>query len=844
MRHLLVFPLLILTVAACQSTSPAPRAAADEAITAEVPVSPEEEAVVLRLEDRRELDRKTAEAWLSNPSYHQRARMALALGRIGPHTFVDRNGDGRKNAGELMGGVVLLSAVTDDPNPQVRTNAAFALGEIGDPAGIPALLAMARSDEHAGVRAEAIEALSKMAGDVTLADYAAFTTASEPVGVQRTALRYLFRFEGDEALAIASSQLDAEAPEIRRAAAYTLSRATYPAARESLTRLLDDRDLLTRSYAVRALDRIGDFDSLAPMMESVLDIHPWVRTNALRAITSIARAHPAQFAEWMSYEKLVPVLTASDDPDPGTKATAIETLAVFAPRIEAAKDRLTEVASDDEPAFRESAVRALARAFPEETSLLDALLETDSRWIRTAVLQETAESAAGPVLRSRYATDEDPSVRATVVGTIPDEAVESEKTLIVRALDDPDPVVRASAIDRAAKLTSEDPREIALAQERRARHDEINDARIAAISMFGETAGEEALELMNGLLLDPDPMVRQIAAGAIEAAGRERPQYTPLETGHDEEWYLDVAWWARQPHSAVIETVRGPIEIVLLAQDAPITTRNFAELAAKGYYDGTSFMRVVPNFVIQGGDPRNDMTGGPGYAIRDEINLQEYTRGAVGMALSGPDTGGSQFFITHSPQHHLDGGYTIFGRVTDGMDDVVDQIRRGDGVTTIRIDGALKTDQSAIDKSARNPLPIELGKITRERTLDEIPLYRSGMLAYQPDGSVTSMLAPMIKPDDHVEVFLGTWCTDSQLQVPHFYRILDQLKENGVVLPVDYVAVDRSKQRPAELIADRHVQLVPTFIIYRGEQEIGRIEETPQSLLEDDLLMIFARAAQ
>jgi cyclophilin family peptidyl-prolyl cis-trans isomerase len=117
-----------------------------------------------------------------------------------------------------------------------------------------------------------------------------------------------------------------------------------------------------------------------------------------------------------------------------------------------------------------------------------------------------------------------------------------------------------------------------------------------------------------------------------------------------------------------------------------MTAWNFARLAGNHFFDGTTFMRVVPNFVIQGGDPRNDMEGGPGYAIRDEINLQKYTRGAVGMALSGPDTGGSQFFITHSPQPHLDGGYTIFGRVTEGMSGVVDQTERGDGVVTIAID--------------------------------------------------------------------------------------------------------------------------------------------------------------
>jgi cyclophilin family peptidyl-prolyl cis-trans isomerase len=98
-------------------------------------------------------------------------------------------------------------------------------------------------------------------------------------------------------------------------------------------------------------------------------------------------------------------------------------------------------------------------------------------------------------------------------------------------------------------------------------------------------------------------------------------------------------------------------------------------------------MRVVPNFVLQGGDPRNDMSGGPGYAIRDEINAHRYERGAVGMALSGPDTGGSQFFITHSAQPHLDGGYTVFGRVLRGMDAVADLVERGERVETIVIDG-------------------------------------------------------------------------------------------------------------------------------------------------------------
>src|SRR5205823_5124376 len=183
---------------------------------------------------------------------------------------------------------------------------------------------------------------------------------------------------------------------------------------------------------------------------------------------------------------------------------------------------------------------------------------------------------------------------------------------------------------------------------------------------------------LRALVRDNDPVIRRVAAEVIEEKLKKpRPQYTPLPVERPMAEYADVVQWAKDPHAATIHMTRGNIVLALLTQDAPMTAWNFAHLAGAHFFDGTTFMRVVPNFVLQGGDPRNDMEGGPGYAIRDEINLQKYTRAAVGMALSGPDTGGSQFFITHSLQPHLDGGYTIFGRVTDGMNAVVDQTERG-----------------------------------------------------------------------------------------------------------------------------------------------------------------------
>ena len=127
---------------------------------------------------------------------------------------------------------------------------------------------------------------------------------------------------------------------------------------------------------------------------------------------------------------------------------------------------------------------------------------------------------------------------------------------------------------------------------------------------------------------------------------------------------------------------RFQIELAVL--DAPLTADNFVKLARSGYYDGLTFHRVVSNYVVQGGDPRSDSQGGPGYTVRDEINQSPFLRGTLGMALDWEDTAGSQFFITLSPQPKLDGQYTVFGRVVAGMD-VVDQLIPGDVIERVLV---------------------------------------------------------------------------------------------------------------------------------------------------------------
>ncbi|MFZ4656418.1 MAG: peptidylprolyl isomerase [Caldilineaceae bacterium] len=142
----------------------------------------------------------------------------------------------------------------------------------------------------------------------------------------------------------------------------------------------------------------------------------------------------------------------------------------------------------------------------------------------------------------------------------------------------------------------------------------------------------------------------------------------------------------KKNYKATIETPRGNIVISLYAEHAPKTVNNFVFLAKEGYYDGLLFHRVISNFMIQGGDPTGTGRGGPGYKFEDETkgNPNKHGTGSLSMANAGPNTNGSQFFITHAPQPHLDGKHTVFGKVVEGQN-VVDAIRQGDAMTKVTI---------------------------------------------------------------------------------------------------------------------------------------------------------------
>ncbi|SKA24138.1 peptidylprolyl isomerase [Novilysobacter spongiicola] len=139
--------------------------------------------------------------------------------------------------------------------------------------------------------------------------------------------------------------------------------------------------------------------------------------------------------------------------------------------------------------------------------------------------------------------------------------------------------------------------------------------------------------------------------------------------------------------TATFDTERGPIQVQLEPEKAPLTVANFANLARRGFYDGLNFHRVINDFMVQGGCPQGSGTGGPGYRFEDETgNGLSHERGVLSMANAGPGTNGSQFFITHVPCPWLDGKHTVFGKVTEGMD-VVDSIKQGDKIKSVKLEG-------------------------------------------------------------------------------------------------------------------------------------------------------------
>jgi|CXWL01.1.fsa_nt_gi cyclophilin family peptidyl-prolyl cis-trans isomerase len=677
-------PVAVLLLAGCGSVTPMP-------VTAPAAARPDDQqrALLLLLEDRRQLDPYVVERAQAGPP-PLRLALARALGRIADSA-----------------GLPTLELLLFDPADEVRRGAAFALGELGAADGTAALLRALTDPDHE-VGTAAVEALGKLGRPLSEVVPALVTPRPgslspaplDPAEQQARLLPYLFRFHEEGLLPIARHGLELSDPYLHARAAYALSREPFPAARDDLRGLLADADPWVRAYAARAIGIVGEAGDLARLRPLLDDPAPGPIVQALRAAKRlIGEARASADDAWVPR-----LLALAADPRPGVRITALDAAGAW--RLPTLADLLHTRATGGVGREREVALLALAEsADPRASSAVTAAASGGDATLRTRAAEAAAKlpvtaadvSAVNEVL-SRLAVDTVPGVRVAALGArlARAEAEPAAKegvgrtnaTLAAAALGDPDPVVRATILDWAVEHPVLRLETLTAAVERARADRDLSDAALSAVDALAARSKAEVLErggalaLLDELAADPRYLVRRRASKALADLGQAAPPVGPVDTGRDAEIYQSMVSQTSSPREVDVETSRGTLRLRLACPEAPLTCLSFLKLAGSGYFDGQTFHRVVPDFVVQGGDPRGDGSGGPGYEIRDEINPLRYDRGAVGMALSGPDTGGSQFFITLSAQPHLDGGYTVFGHVVAG-DEILDQIVQGDRIVRI-----------------------------------------------------------------------------------------------------------------------------------------------------------------
>ncbi len=666
--------LLITLPAAAQQPAPS----TDETLVGQL-------AALLAAADARRLDASTIRDALANPNPAVRRQAALAAGRIGDAAAVD-----------------LLAPVLGDTTPAVRAAAAFALGLLKDPRALPALLQLVRATpaaDQGSPEVEAVTAIAKTGGDegarALLEIIATGSPGAPPPAPPIVAAALLESWRLGARAPVTELVAFAESPDVgaRWRALYALGRLRTPRGAARLVAALADGEPAIRAVAARGvtkalldsarLDSRAAVDRLRPLLA---DADPQVRINALRAVASFRDSGLAA--------AVAPLVT---DPHIGVAVQAETTLGALrgAAAVQALRPRLASSAF----ALRRQALIALAQADSAGGVAAAAPVTGDADWRWRSVAAEAFGAARARDRLEAQLDDPDGRVVAQALQALQRIVPADDTTLLARArglLAQADPAVRSVAADLLGRHAEAEDVDLLVQAYRRAESDPFNDARLSAVAALGAIAGASptgrlrvATRFVGAVPRPDDYLVRRLAGDTLPDAREAWGPAVPIATGRSAAEYRDVArrWLAPvltgQPNPRVIlETDRGALEIELLPAEAPLTVAAFLGLVERRFFDGTRWHRVVPNFVVQDGDPRGDGWGGPGFVLRDEVNPVRYEIGTVGMALSGPDTGGSQYFITHSAQPHLDGIYTVFARVASGGA-VLEAIAQGDRIRSI-----------------------------------------------------------------------------------------------------------------------------------------------------------------
>jgi peptidylprolyl isomerase len=569
--------------------------------------------------------------------------------------------------------VPALLDVLADPDPRVRADAAFALGQTADSTAGRSLLAALDREADPAARAEILDALGKTGGAGSLAALADRPAEGDErallaLALGRYALRGIYDPAGVQRLVGLVSDPD---PLVSANAAWYFARArdstAWEAAMPDLRRALDgldpksDGDSETAVHLIAALGRHDRREDTGRFLQWLGDAADWrVRVSAARALAGLTRD---------------PVVTA------GLVAALNDPrvpVAIEAARSLSAEDSLD---SDVETGLGK---RVMIRPQPWQISveLLPAIAKAGhSRlvllwllWLDGNPPRDVTAYAAG--LRALGSGDGQPAY-----------------LVLQHAATRPDTRIATAALEALAEWWSRGVRTEELTPERYFAVFErgIRRGDVAAVATIAPVLADSTFVALGSVALLEEVYAGLSAPADIEAmvavrealgkAGAPAVRPLPEAAPRPIDWEFLRARGARP--ILRLDTTRGAIQLELDTESAPQTVETVLRLAGEEKYDGVEFHRVVPNFVIQGGDvERGDGWGGPGFAIKSEFARLPFDRGVIGMASAGKDTEGSQYFVTHSMEPHLDGRYTAFGRVTVGMD-VVDAILVGDRVRRV-----------------------------------------------------------------------------------------------------------------------------------------------------------------
>jgi cyclophilin family peptidyl-prolyl cis-trans isomerase/HEAT repeat protein len=595
-------------------------------------------------------------AWVGHADPRVRTRAADTLGRL-------RDAES----------AIPLATLLDDPVVDVRAHAAFALGQT--PTGIVPLGRRWAVETDRVVQGRIAVAIGKQGGpeavEMLLPALAGPMAVAAADGLGRLGMR---KVAGSSSDRVVSALLDATifpVGDARRRAAWALSRlALTTATADSAMRLralaLEDGDALVRGWALRAWLGVA---SEAARLDGI--------TLASRDPAVNVRIAAARGAAKHAGPGLTPVLVRLlSDPDLSVRIEAIAAVGA-APEVDA-KSLLARPFASDIPEERAAALRALAakKALPDKASKWAE--PSEPMIVRIAAVEAIRDRNRLLALAS---TAKEPAIRSAAAGVLLEDAPRQAELIALLAGADLTIAQAAAAAMAEAPDPAAEPALLAYLERKGISAEQAVEGVKALAALYdtgrlprpGAAAGAAIRPWLRHPAIEAD--AERLAALLGVAPPRRRHPARRLPLLGD----------AMQIRSARIFTSEGEIRVALTPEAAPYTVWNFARLAEDGYYDGLRFHRVVPDFVIQTGDPRGDGWGGPGYEIPDEINTLTYGTGVMGMALSGPDTGGSQWFITLSPQPHLDGTYTVFGHVTYGMRSA-SAIQVGDTIDHIEIE--------------------------------------------------------------------------------------------------------------------------------------------------------------